>query len=1281
MEEARAALEYTTPAIMRQRSPGVSESLSEMKPRHGNHYRSSPEVDIETPLVHGDPFPDRVLSAYRASTLLESTALQSSRVHSTTEKLNGGHRHNTSSGLYSIPPSPESDLEVAAPFSLNDKATLSRESTHLPFPSTASQPAEPFTQVKQTPYVKDQIHNHSPPRLERQLSFSKTNASHSVANGISSEDVDHITQSTPSILEVSSSEALIGSTKLNADMKDTGAASVTMEEIDDMQSHTVQPSGNSGTHEPEILCAGSEYGNESDGIEMPPAARPSEEGGKFEFQTQGNYDDPIAHIDPEIKRKASELGFLSTNVAKRRKKFKIPRAFPIIENIENLPDPLDAARRYRQNFIISRKCSEAGKPQEQRLAPIAVSEVGLPELRGLRINLDDQAAPESAKEIDLPTLVDDKAQAPSFQDGKTRKTDPVRAKHSAGNQSDLMKRLAPSIAEPMVRSKSNGSTQGTKVGEVEMQSRSLPLDYPNEVTPDPKMKESHPAIRHNSPQKKNVRKSSELISHSDDEDELKDTVAGAAPYAIPNHESDDGDALNTTLFDQYLDVAAKIAGPDLQHNHLTSCDVDDATPGVQAVDATSTEAKLARTDESADQVIDIGADDAMPRVQSDQIVASDALQRPENDESVVLGSGSIRSYPTYDQLAEVGAHNVTPGTQHSEAMDLQPDDPVDDTEIAANLTDDEPGPRVNGKFSNTSGNWCGLDDPDVPPNSARPEPALPDHSESISWSPNAPKSVVPEADWVGSQPYSHTVSPVRVAPETLSVNSQEVQTFETSAIAMSIRPTTPGLGHQPRFTAVDSFHIPSLEAGPRFFEKSDEQIAMPQRSQPDANFETAAVVVKSTSEHRKPETPSAPRNIFDRFKLAYPAYPGDLKHFGAVCRKIKTLMGHDRMLHQFLWDDFIVRHKIEYAQHLRQCAEDADDAVPYEDFYKTDIKKPLYCNGLVTPQNLDEALFLSDTRSSVPRKRRINDTDTAIQPTRSAGIARQEPSLAPETSSTRVQKRSERRETIDLTLDEDHTIKTSEERSITPPMSSIPMIRRSLPWMQTNTQNEQTGPQRLRRSPGGLIDVRLSALKEPSDTPTRMDGKANRYRDVSTDGKSVRETWGVGVHDVLESRYYDKISPRHLQLMKDIANLVDLEEARRLIYDTIHSRAGLRRGASKAVTVADLETVLDALLTKKVKKVGSRVKEGATRMLADAPDVHQTCAPPQRREGECPGEWWKDDNTPFKSFAKAYKSIKPGNGNSFVNDVPAKSEAGASQPGTRDKRMVKRAIDPLSWEL
>lgn len=65
-------------------------------------------------------------------------------------------------------------------------------------------------------------------------------------------------------------------------------------------------------------------------------------------------------------------------------------------------------------------------------------------------------------------------------------------------------------------------------------------------------------------------------------------------------------------------------------------------------------------------------------------------------------------------------------------------------------------------------------------------------------------------------------------------------------------------------------------------------------------------------------------------------------------------------------------------------------------------------------------------------------------------------------------------------------------------------------------------------------------------------------------------------------------------------------------------------------------------------------------------------------------QWWRDGSSPFNNFARAYTSIKPGNGNAFAKTDVVDAESGQGHrdggEGGRSKRRQRR-IDILKWEL
>ncbi|KAL8801332.1 MAG: hypothetical protein Q9182_004538 [Xanthomendoza sp. 2 TL-2023] len=95
--------------------------------------------------------------------------------------------------------------------------------------------------------------------------------------------------------------------------------------------------------------------------------------------------------------------------------------------------------------------------------------------------------------------------------------------------------------------------------------------------------------------------------------------------------------------------------------------------------------------------------------------------------------------------------------------------------------------------------------------------------------------------------------------------------------------------------------------------------------------------------------------IYLRFQSAYPEYLGSKAHFIGMCKKIDQLYQADRMEHKSLWDDYIVRHRIEYPKYLERCLENAEDPKTYERFYREEVDEPRYTRRIILPSTLSEA--------------------------------------------------------------------------------------------------------------------------------------------------------------------------------------------------------------------------------------------------------------------------------------------------------------------------------------
>ena len=104
--------------------------------------------------------------------------------------------------------------------------------------------------------------------------------------------------------------------------------------------------------------------------------------------------------------------------------------------------------------------------------------------------------------------------------------------------------------------------------------------------------------------------------------------------------------------------------------------------------------------------------------------------------------------------------------------------------------------------------------------------------------------------------------------------------------------------------------------------------------------------------------------IYDRFKATYPTFTGTMDYFIAICTRIKALADADKMEHKSLWDDFVIRHKLNFPQYLLQCAELAQTPLSYEQFYRSEIDEPAYTKRVITPKTLPEALALKKASST-----------------------------------------------------------------------------------------------------------------------------------------------------------------------------------------------------------------------------------------------------------------------------------------------------------------------------
>ena len=466
------------------------------------------------------------------------------------------------------------------------------------------------------------------------------------------------------------------------------------------------------------------------------------------------------------------------------------------------------------------------------------------------------------------------------------------------------------------------------------------------------------------------------------------------------------------------------------------------------------------------------------------------------------------------------------------------------------------------------------------------------------------------------------------------------------------------------------------EARPGAQDQQDENTEFDQGSEPiveDHPLQDTEVSVPDQ------EAQSAPAGIFDIFKATYPNYNGDIKHFVKMCMKISTLLRAGRMEYQFLWDDFIIRQKTDYASYVIGCTEDGEDPMAYEDFYSNVIMETKYRSLVLTRRNLEEALSLIPQGSEVAgTAHEIKGKDNTNRESRAY------PQIGPLSPSASSVVAGGRRPAsiIDLTGGDQGTEKDSS------PTDKQTPSRRPFSWKESGSP---LGSDASHTSPGSSQHARFKQFMNTSKisrSPGHKPTARNRHDRPVSRGAMIISDWGVSPNEIIKTKYFDSITQKQVNLMKDIAHDVDLAEGRRLIEKQIRSRTQLMPGNSTPkLTDEDLEAVKEAIAQKKpalaeVQTQRSRVGNDSSMTTSDPMSTSQANASEVLRDPSGSDQWWRDDSSPFNVFARAYASIKPGHGNAFAknNIVNVASGHRDDGEGGRNKRRPRR-IDILKWEL
>ena len=1151
-------------------------------------------------------------------------------------------------------PTPESDLEFTIPLALNEKTDSSASNAPMQrFPSTASQPQEPFTQVKRTPYVDGCVQNEVLPGSRILSSLLNSNSYH-LANGDKNDHTDFVSAPYTPGLEASAAEThrekgsfhaieaqRIGKVvaRLTEESNSQEVADTNAERPNDLIAEDQQQIAADKADSSSIVIAESQY--QSGGLNQPAtvaeaniqnqvvSAKPSTpEGDRRKFQPQLSTPDHTAQITNEMKRKIADSSFVSPSVAIRQKRFKASSAFTFTERSDVPRDPSEGARQYRQDFLASRRSSENSTPAMSPTMPFTLFPGATPEnprdpSERARQTRQEFLASRRSSETSTPTT------SPRIQFTAPTGTIPVECRNAeVENNVEEVNLQNQSFDTKIERQKM------TELQEVSARSQTQELrlsaaPLPNGTAPvEADGEDANTGAQDNPPS----------------------NYEADSPMFFPQNADIEGPDAEQSII---IKASSYISNDEIQRAQYIELYVPVRSPGHRGA-----EDALANAKDETDQTIDLGID---------MNVASHGLaNRDEENQPVEPESEKARKNPPTraDEVVEHEGNVSTPRV------------------VLDHVAEPEKAPLKSIRQQYLIEESLDTQMPDQ----TMSEPTYQQQPFAID-----PKTPMP--DQITTEPISgrHPIEADTITTMADVEVFQDIRSFKPiSRLGDIMNQIIPLSGVVPASVAGSSnteerLHLSPTTLGPTM------PLSTPM---PDSK-------VKPAEGHRNPvqlrinitkQNPlSGYQNIFDKFKATYPAYLGDMKHFAAICRKISQLVKGNRMVHQSLWDDFVVRHKIEYSQYLRRCAEEAEDAVPYEIFYQNEIDGPQYEKRVINRRNIDEALALVEqqpgfeqvhavpVRGDEPRVKPMGykstfNLDPFIERLHHeyAPAKTHESSEVVGTISTSTQKPvlsceierrpSESRVVIDLTEDDppgsDHSVLQSSSKA-TASISSKVLPGSGLREIRAKGSNSADNA-RFRVSANSI-----------AKGPKQSQGLLNTCHRV------IQSNWGIRAHELLEPEYYDgqAWSETMIELLSEIASKVNIDEARNRIKEAVDTRirCNARREAGHAcqdrkILKSDLEVVRGIVVT--------------SSMSTSSPfsPPHTNAAVEKQNEGT-PVEWWEDGNSPFKSFARAYTSIQHGKGNSFAKVGPADPEATPRVHESASSGLQLKKIDIMRWNI
>ncbi len=408
--------------------------------------------------------------------------------------------------------------------------------------------------------------------------------------------------------------------------------------------------------------------------------------------------------------------------------------------------------------------------------------------------------------------------------------------------------------------------------------------------------------------------------------------------------------------------------------------------------------------------------------------------------------------------------------------------------------------------------------------------------------------------------------------------------------------------------------------------------------QPSALQETVTVAQENPVES----------DMFVRFKAQYPDYLGTREHFVGMCRRIHQLSQADRMEHKSLWDDFIIRHKTDYPEYCQRCMDAAEDAKPYERFYREEIDEPKYNKRIIQPATLSTVIPGSTLAATT--KGSLSPAKLESPNAHSRALSRLS-SVAPGRSGPA------------------ESVTASPSGSINARGGRSEVLKSKVTIDLTGGRSSSSSPPAAGPLPADPSSNSMSMRPSPRKLPWRAEEPNPRNPFSGKEKRDQARNNGLKEQDARQGAPSRSVAATELKKAKAGAKR-----------ESDSTKSGLL-----VAKISDVEVVKTPTCTQPgspeqiIPQSGQSSRRTRKETDAAVPD------PSHRSQLKQPAsdvdEWWKDDNTPFREFSRMYQSITPGRGNAWANEKAREKNKGKTAESGGRKSSNVMMTDVLSWRL